>query len=108
MRALLTRASLIAIVLLNAGCGGSPSSMPVITITPWVPPAALNPLVLSVTVKVTNKGSYVFLDSSGATTSKLIVSAKDKLDNPIGLPIEQDIKVRHLHLSAPGGSAQHR
>jgi hypothetical protein len=73
------------------GCGG-PSSMPIVQITPWVPPArGVNPLVLSVKVTVTNLGSYVFLDSSGLMKSVLIVTAKDG-SNTIG-SIEEKMPV---------------
>jgi hypothetical protein len=74
---------------LLAGCGG-PSSMPVVQIAPWVPPAPGNPLVL--TVKVTNKGAHNFLNSSGANISKLMVTGKDG-NTIIGTTIEEKLDV---------------
>ena len=80
--------SLALPLVLLTGCGGS--SMPVVQIAPWVPPAPGNPLVL--TVKVTNKGPYNFLNSSGVTISKLMVTAKDG-PTIIGATIEEKLAV---------------
>ena len=90
MRKIGILASLACPLAFVFGCGGG-SSMPVVTITPWQPRIAPNPLVLS--VKVSNKGSYTFLDSSGPTTSKLMVTGRDGSNQIIGTTIEQNIAV---------------